>query len=86
MRVAGEGLVGEVTQVERVLWSPFATHISAAWAFLACTGFLHLPAQGIAWDLLLAGVEGSFAHYLPVPPLSCFFSLSWPLFQDSPVP
>lgn len=68
--------------MERVLWCPFAT----VWAFLACTGLLHLPAQGIAWDLLLAGVEGSSAHISTVPPLSWFFSLPWPLFQDPPVP
>lgn len=60
------GLVGEVTQVERVLWCLFCYSL-AAWAFLAGTGLLHLLTQGFAWDLPLAGGEGSAAHMLTCP-------------------
>lgn len=59
-------MVGEVTQVERVLWCPFATLVLAAWVFLACKVLLHLSAQGLAWDQLLAGGKGS-AYMLTCP-------------------
>lgn len=79
------GLVGEVTQVERVLWCLFATLWLPGPSWLAQASCTCQP-KALPGTCPWQEVRVLPPTCSPAQPLYWFSSLPWPLFQDNPVP